>query len=118
VGSWPGLAGFCTPQIYRETAQQSIPVTLFLAGPFGPFGPDQKDTPGRAWQRVLFNCPYDHSKNQTYIAAKHAKHFGVKDIWAARGRWSTRRARWWSRMTIGAEEPLVLEKSRCGDPAE
>jgi hypothetical protein len=47
----------------------------------------QKNTPGRAWQRVLFNCPYGHRKNQTYIAAKHPKHFSVKEIWAACGRW-------------------------------
>jgi hypothetical protein len=39
----------------------------------------QKNTPGRAWQRVLFNCPYGHRKNQTYIAAKHPEHFYVKD---------------------------------------
>jgi hypothetical protein len=39
----------------------------------------QKNTPGRVWQRVLFNCPYGHRKNQTYIAAKHPKHFYVKD---------------------------------------
>jgi hypothetical protein len=39
----------------------------------------QKNTPGRAWQRVLFNCPYGHRTNQTYIAAKHPKHFYVKD---------------------------------------
>jgi hypothetical protein len=39
----------------------------------------QKNTPGRVWQRVLFNCPYGHRKNQTYIAAKHPEHFYVKD---------------------------------------
>jgi RHS repeat-associated protein len=39
----------------------------------------QKNTPGRAWQRVLFHCPYGHRTNQTYIAAKHPKHFYVKD---------------------------------------
>jgi RHS repeat-associated protein len=39
----------------------------------------QKNTPGRVWQRVLFHCPYGHRKNQTYIAAKHPKHFSVKE---------------------------------------
>jgi RHS repeat-associated protein len=39
----------------------------------------QKNTPGRVWQRVLFNCPYGHRTNQTYIAAKHPKHFSVKE---------------------------------------
>jgi RHS repeat-associated protein len=43
----------------------------------------QKNTPGRVWQRVLFNCPYGHRKNQTYIAAKHPKHFSVKENWSS-----------------------------------
>jgi RHS repeat-associated protein len=39
----------------------------------------QKNTPGRVWQRVLFNCPYGHKTNQTYMAAKHPKHLYVRD---------------------------------------
>jgi RHS repeat-associated protein len=46
---------------------------------FASFCQNKKKAPGRAWQRVLFNCPYGHRKNQTYIAAKHPKHFYVKD---------------------------------------
>jgi hypothetical protein len=46
---------------------------------FASFCQNKKKAPGRAWQRVLFNCPYGHRTNQTYIAAKHPKHFYVKD---------------------------------------
>jgi hypothetical protein len=48
-------------------------------GAFGSFCQNKKKAPGRAWQRVLFHCPYGHRTNQTYIAAKHPKHFYVKD---------------------------------------
>jgi RHS repeat-associated protein len=48
-------------------------------GAFGSFCQNKKKAPGRAWQRVLFHCPHGHRTNQTYIAAKHPKHFCVKD---------------------------------------
>jgi hypothetical protein len=46
---------------------------------FASFCQNKKKAPGRAWQRVLFNCPYGHRKNQTYIAAKHPKHIYVRE---------------------------------------
>jgi hypothetical protein len=46
---------------------------------FASFCQNKKKVPGRVWQRVLFHCPYGHRKNQTYIAAKHPKHFSVKE---------------------------------------
>jgi hypothetical protein len=46
---------------------------------FASFCQNKKKAPGRVWQSVLFNCPYCHRKNQTYIAAKHHKHIYVRE---------------------------------------
>jgi hypothetical protein len=52
---------------------------IIAARGFWFFWPVKRTPPVGAWQRVLFNCPYGHRKNQTYIAAKHPEHFYVKD---------------------------------------